>query len=148
MINVVNEVKLWGMPKTLEKENFQFYLDEEYSDHEHAKFYINDNKGNEMFMFRCAYIDNRKYSANYKDYMYLEEICVCDPKYRKNGIASFYLKKLKQMCISNDIKEIRLTLCTSKEDIDYERGYTNNKTLREFYNKFLGCEELELIFNN
>lgn len=53
--------------------------------------------------------------------------------FRKQGIASFYIRRLIDLCINNDIHVITLDVCPSSEDTS---NMLNKSELTKFYTSF------------
>lgn len=52
------------------------------------------------------------------------------------------------MCIDKNVGEIRILFCKSSKSINYDIGYSNNKSLSGFYMETLENKVLKVTFIN
>lgn len=146
-------IESWGIPECLKNLNIEFRFNDLETDLESmnpfyggrcycnnngSKFFLYDLKENEPiftmhFDFRETFTN--PFSRDSREYGPLIELTSIKTasSYRKMGIASFYMKKLIELCESNNLKFLMLNVAPSERDT---RNALNKEELTNFYNKF------------
>ena len=146
----------FGFPDILKNLNPQICFDDSFAEEnlvgvgchcrtDSAKFFLYDSSnGQSIFtMHFCitegstSLFDRLKTSERR---IHLQHIATT-ASFRKQGIASFYIRKLIGYCIDNDIHIITLDVCPSSEDTS---NALNESELTKFYTRF-STNELELL---
>lgn len=139
-VDLKREIKAWGFPPIWNNLKYKYEFNHDYGSHTRQSFQIYDSDGHEKLDFCFAIC----FSDNGSIYIELVQLTVT-PRDRRQGIGKFYLIRLKELCIKNSIYEIRLTLCTTAEDISYENAYTDKKELEKYYREILEDNSIKLI---
>ena len=143
-IKIIN----FGFPDILKESNVQFFFDDIFADtnfpnlgyhcrDNSVKFFIRNMSNNETVFDMDFYIRD-SYSSPFRSktiserHIHLQYIKTCFI-YRKQGIASFYINQLINLCADNDIRLITLDAAPSSSDT---RKTFNKSELVDFYNGF------------
>lgn len=138
-IDLKSEIESWGVPAIWEKLKLRHEFYNDYNTETSQHFFIIDSADNEIFEF-CFSVST---TENGSIYIELDQITV-NPKDRRQGIGKFYLTRLKEFCKKNSIPEIRLTPCTTGENISYENAYTDKNELENYYRRILEDKTIHL----
>ncbi|WP_283592861.1 hypothetical protein [Paraclostridium bifermentans] len=141
----------WRIPNVLELENrnIEFVFDSElilniddyyknlYCKHNNVRFCLYDFD-NENIIFSMDFFESSKINlalTGEKPHMRLELLNVNDYRFRKKGIASYYLKKLQEHCIESGLSFIKVKACANDKIFKNasEENSLTQEELEEFY---------------
>ena len=155
-MKVLDEVvRKWGFPEALVNNftdlNFDFfYNDDEFDDS--CKFFVKEAAGKVLFTmeFFMSYSDPKMFlSKPSYDAIKLRYIQTESDELRRQGIAKYYIDKLKTYAKSKGIKYITLEACLQENEND-EDPYLNvlkTEDLKAFYTNFSDNEIKFIIMN-
>ncbi|MCV2515330.1 GNAT family N-acetyltransferase [Bacillus subtilis] len=142
----------WGLPDALcEKYNVDFKFDDEVFDNDktkgergyyckdgEVKFCLYDNELKQVLFSMEFFKRGSKVSElTNKKVIILELLYVHEEELRKKGIASYYLDKLIDYAISENMDYIQITANANAKNFknDRKKNALNQKELEEFYKK-------------
>lgn len=138
----------FGIPDNLKNLNLKFCFDDKLADEDivgtgcHCKadstkfFLYNTEKSQCIFTMDFYVSDN---SHNIFSYLRISERRIhlqhiqTSGAFRKQGIASFYIRRLIYFCVNNNIRIITLDVCPFSEDTT---NMLNKNELTKFYTNF------------
>ncbi|MDZ5760541.1 hypothetical protein RAK27_18015 [Carnobacterium maltaromaticum] len=137
------EIKSWGLPKVLKDINVIYRFNENKIGEESAKFWLIDsNTEEELFVFDFFEIPLKNRFINDKrKIMNIQFICVLSPEFRNNGIATYYLDKLKEYVVKNNFDVFRLEAAIQK-NINPTNALKIDK-LAQFYIDILSDDKMD-----
>lgn len=155
-MKVLDEVvRKWGFPETLVKDftdlKFDFFYNEdEFEDS--CKFFVKETTGKVLFTmeFFMSYSNPKMFlSKSSNDAIKLRYIKTESDELRRQGIAKYYVDKLKAYAKSIGIKYITLEACLQKNENDEDPylNVLNTKELKKYYTNF-SDDEIQFIVMN
>lgn len=156
---MINEttIRNFGFPNILKEMNLKFCFDDELVEEkfvgidchckpDSVKFFLYDNvSGKSIFTMdfhvRKNYSNRAFGGTNINEpHIRLQHIATAS-SYRKKGIASYYIQKLIEFCISNGIRIITLDVGPSSRDTE---NALNKDELTVFYKNF-STNEVQIV---
>lgn len=147
----------WGFPEILKNkyDNLNFDFPEDYKDgydEDSCKFIVKEKSGKILFTmdFFMSYHDVKMiFSRPPYDAIRLHYIQTEQDELRRQGVAKYYIEKLKAHAKSIGIKYITLEACLqkNKNDEDPYLNVLNTKELKTYYTNF-SDDEIQFIFMN
>lgn len=106
-------------------------------DEDSVKFFLYDHNSRESIFTMDFYIrkhSSRAFSDNHNEHptIYLQHIGT-NQEFRKNGIATFYISKLIELCTNNNIKSITLNVAVPTKNL---KNALSESELIRFYESF------------
>ena len=146
-----NEIKKWGLPPILEQRKVDFMFEpnklldkinntkkdciEKYYRGLHSKdgsvkFYLYDFESNEI-VFTMDFFRSHKFSK--EKYIKLQVLYVNAIELRKKGIATYYLKKLRDYATEKGIHKIKIYVNRDDELFENKENALSKEELIRFY---------------
>lgn len=143
-------IKEFGFPIFLDAQNFEFSFGNSISDkkpiysggycnNNEAKFFIHEKKDNkEIFTMEFYICDPSLRHSPFAEKSITErnmrlQYIRTSNEYRKQGIATYYIEKLRDLCLENDIHVLTLNVAPSEKDTT---NALNRDQLTKFYQNF------------
>ena len=139
-----NKIENWGFPLVLQERKIGFLFDSNIINNmksEHSRKYYEDLHCRDGSVRFCLY-DFESNSivftmdfleVRYANYIKLQILYVNDPKFRKKGIASYYLKKLRYYAEEREISKIKIEVDTENPLFENKENTLSKKDLIKFY---------------
>lgn len=143
-----NTIINFGIPDNLKNLNLEFCFNDEFSDKDIVGNGCHCNADSTKFFLyyaeksQCIFTMDFYVSDNFRNifsqltiserHIHLQHI-ETSGAFRKQGIASFYIRRLIDFCINNNIRIITLDVCPFSEDTS---NILNKSELTKFYTSF------------
>lgn len=139
-MNLNEKIQAWGLPEYFKDKKVHYIFNHP------GDFYLVDEENKKRFEMRFQSIENSsRMFPQEDDELSLIYIHTVDPQDRKEGIASFYLKKLVDYCKELNITTISLSVGNMPDQnnqyVDVLVGnHLKKDDLKKFYMKHIGTE--------
>lgn len=130
------EIKSWGLPEYFKAMELRYKFESG------SHFFLIDKKNEKRFEMDFDTCPRAFRRANGEEDIMLKFVYVPLPEDRRNGVCSFFLKKLLEYCKVLDIHSISLAVGSTPQAIPgfYEGNQMVQADLKKFYEKYLGCD--------
>lgn len=148
---MINEIRKWGIPPILKQRKVDFVFDsseiidtisnlkskyrEQYYKDLHCrdgsvKFCLYDFESNEI-VFTMDFVRSHKFSK--EKYIKLQVLYVNVLELRKKGMATYYLKKLRDYAVERGISKIKIYVDTNDKLFENKESALPKEELIKFY---------------
>jgi len=143
-----NTIINFGIPDSLKDLNLEFYFDDKLADEDivgtgchcktnSTKFFLYYAEKSQCIFTMDFYVSNNSHNIFSKlgvseRHIHLQHI-ETSGAFRKQGVASFYIRRLIDFCINNNIHIITLDVCPFSVD---KSNMLNKNELTKFYTSF------------
>ena len=146
-----NEIKKWGLPPILEQRKVDFMFEpnklldkinntkkdciEKYYRGLHStdgsvKFCLYDFESNEI-VFTMDFFESGNFSRS--NYIKLQILYVNNPELRNKGIATYYLRKLRDYAVERGVAKIKIPVDTNDKLFENKENALSKEELIRFY---------------
>lgn len=148
-MNLNKVIEGWGLPKYFQRMNMQ------YKFNGIGDLRLLDREGLTRLELKIATFENRSRAFNRKENRNELDLCfisVTQPEDRRRGVASYFLRKIKEYCLEEGIISINVAVANpnklGNEGSHILPGnHLSKKELENFYKKHLVDKKLKVVLS-